>query len=63
MLSRRLHRSQELLEAATALLEQNVNTVEDLFEPGDVNVASAIYLEPRLFISISKRPCQSGILP
>ena len=30
-----------LLEA-TALLEQNVKTVEDLFEPGDVNISSAI---------------------
>ena len=38
MLSRRLLSSQE----ATALLEQNVNKVENLFEFGDVNIASAI---------------------
>lgn len=33
---------QSRLLEATALLEQSVKTVEDLFEPGDVNIASAI---------------------
>ena len=33
---------QSRLLEATALLEQNVKTVEDLFEPGDVNISSAI---------------------
>ena len=32
---------QSRLLEATALLEQNVKTVEDLFEPGDVNIATA----------------------
>ena len=33
---------QSRLLEATALFEQNVKTVEDLFEPGDVNISSAI---------------------
>lgn len=33
---------QSRLREATALLEQNVKTVDDLLEPGDVNIASAI---------------------
>ena len=33
---------QSRLLEATALLEKEVKTVEDLFEPGDVNIASAI---------------------
>ena len=32
---------QSRLLEATALLEQNVKTVEDLFEPGDVNISTA----------------------